>query len=97
MQKLLALKKDYEREGFHLQRLYKRRKADKSGIMRSTMGTIMEPIGYSFNAETSLKTPTELLEDVIEQVDQIEEDTEELQDYVGVSLVLQEEEDYNDT
>ena len=42
----------------------------------------MEPIGYSFNAETSLKTPTELLEDVIEQVDQIEEDTEELQDYV---------------
>lgn len=86
MQKLLALKKDYEREGFHLQRLYKRRKADKSGIMRSTMGTIMEPIGYSFNAETSLKTPTELLEDVIEQVDQIEEDTEELQDYVETAL-----------
>lgn len=86
MQKLLALKKDYEREGFHLQRLYKRRKADKSGIMRSTMGTIMEPIGYSFNAETSLKTPTELLEDVMEQVDQIEEDAEELQDYVETAL-----------
>lgn len=44
MQKLLALKKDYEREGFHLQRLYKRRKADKNGIMRSTFGIIMEPI-----------------------------------------------------
>ena len=44
MQKLLALKKDYEREGFHLQRLYKRRKADKNGIMRSTFGVIMEPI-----------------------------------------------------
>jgi len=29
MQKLLQLKKDYEREGFHLQRLYKRRKRDK--------------------------------------------------------------------
>ena len=44
MQKLLTLKKDYEREGFHLQRLYKRRKADKDGIMRSTMNLIMEPI-----------------------------------------------------
>lgn len=44
MQKLLALKKDYEREGFHLQRLYKRRKADKNGVMRSTFGIIMEPI-----------------------------------------------------
>ena len=41
MSKLLALKKDYEREGLHLQRLYKRRKADKSGIMRSTFGSIM--------------------------------------------------------
>lgn len=44
MQKLLALKKDYEREGFHLQRLYKRRKVNKNGIMRSTFGIIMEPI-----------------------------------------------------
>lgn len=43
MQKLLTMKKDYEREGFHLQRLYKRRKADKNGIMRSTIGIIMEP------------------------------------------------------
>lgn len=41
--KLLAQKKDYEREGFHLQRLYKRRKADKNGIMRSTFNTIMFP------------------------------------------------------
>ena len=41
MSKLLALKKDYEREGLHLQRLYKRRKADKNGIMRSTFGSIM--------------------------------------------------------
>lgn len=43
MQKLLSVKKDYEREGFHLQRLYKRRKADENGIMRSTMGIIVEP------------------------------------------------------
>ena len=42
MSKLLTLKKDYEREGFHLQRLYKRRIKDKDGIMRSTFGTIME-------------------------------------------------------
>lgn len=44
--KLLTLKKDYERLGFHLQRLYKRHKADSQGIMRSTFGTIMES---SFN------------------------------------------------
>lgn len=44
MQKLLTLKKDYEREGFHLQRLYKRRLRDKNGIMRSTFGQIMEEI-----------------------------------------------------
>ena len=46
MQKLLALKKDYEREGFHLQRLYKRRLANDKGIMESTFDTIMEA---SFN------------------------------------------------
>lgn len=41
MAKLLALKKDYEKTGFHLQRLYKRRKADQNGVLRSTMGFIM--------------------------------------------------------
>lgn len=41
MSKLLAAKKEYERVGFHLQRLYKRRKADANGIMRSTMRDIM--------------------------------------------------------
>ena len=41
MQKLLVIKKDYEREGFHLQRLYKRRIVDKNGIPRSTFGDIM--------------------------------------------------------
>jgi hypothetical protein len=41
MSKLLAVKKEYERVGFHLQRLYKRRKADTNGIMRSTMRDIM--------------------------------------------------------
>jgi len=46
MQKLLQLKKDYEREGFHLQRLYKRRIPDKRGVMRSTLGVIMQPTYY---------------------------------------------------
>jgi hypothetical protein len=41
MHKLNALKKEYERIGFHLQRLYKRRKKDANGIMRSTFGDIM--------------------------------------------------------
>lgn len=35
--KLLALKKDYEREGLHLQRLYKRRETSKDGTYSSTM------------------------------------------------------------
>lgn len=42
MQKLLQLKKDYEREGFHLQRLYKRKMVDEHGRVRSTFRTIME-------------------------------------------------------
>lgn len=41
MQKLTNLRKEYERQGFHLQRLYKRRKANKDGIMKSTFGSIM--------------------------------------------------------
>ena len=41
MHKLTNLQKEYERKGFHLQRLYKRRKVDKNGIMKSTFGSIM--------------------------------------------------------
>ena len=47
MSKILQMKKDYEREGFHMQRLYKRRKQDKDGIMRSTFGSIMEESAWS--------------------------------------------------
>ena len=47
MQKLLQMKKDYEREGFHLQRLYKRRAPDKNGIMRSTLGLLRTPVSPS--------------------------------------------------
>ena len=42
IQRLMALKKQYQRLGFHLQRLYKRRKVDANGIMHSTLGTIMD-------------------------------------------------------
>ena len=42
MHKLTNLQKEYERKGLHLQRLYKRRKADKNGIMRSTFESIMD-------------------------------------------------------
>lgn len=45
MQKLLTIKKDYEREGFHLQRLYKRRKLTEDGKVVSTFNQIMEPNG----------------------------------------------------
>ena len=41
MSKILTVKKDYERLGFHLQRLYKRRKADNTGVIKSTFGSIM--------------------------------------------------------
>ena len=43
MAKIQAMRKEYEREGFHLQRLYKRRKADEKGIMKSTFDIIMTP------------------------------------------------------
>ena len=39
--KILTIKQDYEREGFHLQRLYKRRRKNDNGIMESTFETIM--------------------------------------------------------
>lgn len=52
MAKILQLKKDYQREGFHMQRLYKRRIQDKRGVMRSTLGIIMEPVDSSFAYKT---------------------------------------------
>lgn len=47
--KLQNLKEKYIAEGFHLQRLYKRRKADKNGIMRSTISSIMYPDTEYYN------------------------------------------------
>ena len=42
MAKILAVQKDYERKGFHLQRLYKRRIVNDNGETKSTIETIME-------------------------------------------------------
>lgn len=41
MAKIQAMKTGYEKQGFHLQRLYKRRKMDDNGIMSSTFDSIM--------------------------------------------------------
>lgn len=41
LQRVSKLKKDYEDQGFHLQRLYSRRKKE-NGQIKSTMGMIME-------------------------------------------------------
>lgn len=42
MSKLKVLKTDFKDQGFHLQRLYKRRKQNDKGIMKSTFGEIMK-------------------------------------------------------
>lgn len=56
MAKLKNLVETYKQEGFHLQRLYKRRKKDVNGIYRSTMGEIM---GGSSNAQSSGSTSSD--------------------------------------
>ena len=58
MAKIQAMKKDYERRGFHLQRLYKRRKIDNKGIMRSTFGSIMDPITETYNFDSVVEEET---------------------------------------
>jgi len=42
MKQLMVMKDDYEQKGFHLQRLYNRRKRKEDGSYRSTMAKIME-------------------------------------------------------
>lgn len=73
MSKILSLKKDYEREGFHLQRLYKRRLPDKNGIMRSTFGQIMQKPNYERVAAAS--KDSSCCEKVIEHCDENKKET----------------------
>ena len=42
MKQLITMKQDYERHGFHLQRLYCRRTTDEDGYYKTTFDTIME-------------------------------------------------------
>lgn len=44
MKQLITMKKEYETKGFHLQRLYSRRKRSDSGVLATTMQQIMEPM-----------------------------------------------------
>ena len=44
MKQLIAMKQEYEREGFHLQRLQGRRYVDAEGHIHSSLGKIMEPL-----------------------------------------------------
>ena len=64
MQKILQMKKDYEREGFHLQRLYKRRIIDVNGIYHSNMTKIMQPMGNMPNEQR----PEDLDQQISEEV-----------------------------
>ena len=53
MAKLKNLVEMYKQEGFHLQRLYKRRKKDVNGIYRSTMGELMgDKVKKSINSSS---------------------------------------------
>lgn len=69
MAKLKNLVETYKQEGFHLQRLYKRRKKDVNGIYRSTMGEIM---GNSSSAQSSGSTSSgcQCSEEIDEKVDE---------------------------
>lgn len=42
IKQLIAMKENYERKGFHLQRVYCRRRKNEEGVYRSTFGDIME-------------------------------------------------------
>ena len=69
MAKLKNLVETYKQEGFHLQRLYKRRKKDVNGIYRSTMGEIM---GGGSNTQSSGSTSSgcQCSKEIDEKVDE---------------------------
>lgn len=67
MAKLKNLVEMYKTEGFHLQRLYKRRKKDINGVYRSTMGEIM---GASVNSESNSSSGCNCGEEIEEKIDE---------------------------
>ena len=54
---------------FHLQRLYKRRKADANGIMRSTFGSIMDPVDYKSTTSNRPGSGDSDYEDILNNYD----------------------------
>ena len=73
MAKLKNLVETYKQEGFHLQRLYKRRKKDANGIYRSTMGEIMggkSEIQSSGSTSSGCQCSEEIDEKVDDAVDE---------------------------
>lgn len=73
MAKLKNLVETYKQEGFHLQRLYKRRKKDANGIYRSTMGEIMggkSETQSSGNTSSGCQCSEEIDEKVDDAVDE---------------------------
>lgn len=42
MKQLMSMKENYEKKGFHLQRVYCRRRKDDEGQYQSTFGDIMK-------------------------------------------------------
>ena len=48
MKQLITLKKEYEQKGYHLQRIYCRRRKDKEGHIRSSFSKIMERPTWQF-------------------------------------------------
>ena len=95
MQKLLQLKKDYEREGFHLQRLYKRRIKDNNGIYRSTFGKIMtnhvrhprHNVILSFDTNTHNNDNQELVNKYNEIIDTINKNAKETKQYIDNIII----------
>ena len=85
MAKIQAMKKDYERRGFHLQRLYKRRKADDNGIMRSTFGSIMSTETSTTTNKNTVNIDKEELEKLLSKLD---EDKDGIVDKSEVSMEI---------
>ena len=69
MAKLKNLIETYKQEGFHLQRLYKRRKKDVNGIYRSTMGEIMGDSTAATTVSDSGSSGCQCAEEIDEKID----------------------------
>jgi hypothetical protein len=87
MAKLTALRKEYERIGFHLQRLYKRRKTDSEGIARSTFGSIMSSsVRGGVSSTPSNPSPSPAPTPPTDDDDDTDDNWEDMEDVPGTNL-----------